>query len=127
MPLVGGERGVLDLLEVDRLQALPVDPGEEVEVVRVDGAIAQLLHPVALELEEPVEPEVGVDEAPVPAELHEGPERVESRQTGEPVESAEPVPAARGRVGGGEGSVLLLQQRGDVEADIVVVIDHALR
>ena len=34
---------------------------------------------------------------------------------------------ARGRVGSGEGSVLLLQQRGDVEADIVVVIHHALR
>jgi len=122
VPLVRGEGRVLDLLEVDRLQPLPVHSGEKVEVVRMERTVAQLAHPVALELVEPVEPEVGVHEAAVPAELHERAQRVEPGQARRASQRTEAVAAARGRIGRRQRGLLLLEERRDVEPHVVVVI-----
>ena len=62
MLVVRGERNVLDLLEVDGLQPLPIGAEEEVKIGRVNGAIPEHLDPVRLELVEPVEAKARVNE-----------------------------------------------------------------
>src|ERR671931_639576 len=74
---------------LDRLQPLAIDAGQVEEVVGQDRAVAELAHPVALELVEPVEPEVGIDEPAMDAETHEEPERVEAREAAQPAAHAE--------------------------------------
>src|SRR5262249_11961149 len=94
--VIGGERRVLNLLEVDRLEPLTIDSGEEVEVVRVDGAVAQLLHPVTLELVEPAETEIRVDQAPLQAEGDERAEPVQTEPAHDGAEGTEPLSATGG-------------------------------
>jgi hypothetical protein len=91
----------------------------------VDGAIAELLHPVALELEEPAEGQVGVNQPPVETGSHERAEAVESGEAGQASECAETVAATRGGIGSREGGVLRGEQRRDVEPHVVVLI-HAV-
>src|SRR3989442_15137048 len=79
--VIRGERRVFDVLEMDRLEPLAVDAGEKVEVVRMDGPVAELLPPVALEFVKPAESEVRVDEAAVEPELHERAQTVEQHPT----------------------------------------------
>src|SRR6185295_18283020 len=102
MLVVGGEGRVLQALEVDGLEPLPVDAGQEVEIVRVDGTVAELFHPVALELEEPAEGEIRVDEPAVEPAPDERAEPVQPRETGHRAQGAEAVAAPRGGIGGGK-------------------------
>src|SRR5438552_9836667 len=91
--VIQGECRVFDVLEMDRLEPLAVDAGEKVEVVRTDGPVAELLHPVALEFVKPAESEVRVDEAAVEPELHERAQPIEQHPTAERAQRSEPISA----------------------------------
>ena len=53
------------MIEAHVLKPLAVHTVEEIEVVGLDRPVAELADPVALELEEPPEPQVRVHQAPV--------------------------------------------------------------
>jgi hypothetical protein len=107
---------------VDGLEPLAVDAGQEVEIVRVDGTVAELFHPVALELEEPAEGEIRVDEPAVEPAPDERAEPVQPREAGQRAQGAEAVAAARGGIGGGKLGVLRREQGRHVEPRVVVQI-----
>ena len=123
--VVGGEVGALEVLEVEGLGALAIDAGQEIEVVGMDGAAAQLTHPVPLELLEPSEPEIGVDETPVQARLDLRPQRVKGGEAPQAAERAQPVAAPRLPVGGGELRLLVFEERSYVRTEIVVEVHAA--
>ena len=125
--VIRGERRVFDVLEMDRLEPLAVDAGEKVEVVRMDGPVAELLDPVALEFVEPAEVEVRVDEAAAEPELHERAQAVQPHPALQRAPRPEPVSAARGGIGRRELGVLLLEEKRNVGLEIVVEIHAASR
>ena len=95
--------------------------------MRVDGPVAELLDPVALEFVEPAEVEVRVDEAAVEPELHERAQAVQPHPALHRAPGPEPVSAARGGIGWRELGVLLLEEKRNVGLEIVVEIHAASR
>src|SRR5215467_5142582 len=93
--------------------------------MRVDGSIAQLFHPVALELVEPAEAKIRIDEASLQAESDERAERVEAEPAHDSAEGAERLSASSGGIGQRELRVLLLQERGQVRLKVIVEIHSA--
>src|SRR5258706_5228036 len=98
-----------------------------VEVVRMQRAVTQLVHPVAMELVEPGEVEVGVRQRAMPAAHHEQSESVETEPAPGPLERSQPVAAPGARWLGGQVPGLLLEQPGHVGPEVVVAVHAGLR
>src|SRR3990172_2271339 len=98
-----------------------------IELEGLDGPAPERPGPVLLELTQPAEAEVGVDEPPVEPRLHLRPERGEPREARERPERAQPIAAPRCRVGLREAGVLLFEECSDVGPEVVVEIHGSSR